>query len=92
MQGTKLLKGTVPAKVQYRLSFIAARTKIKRKMSVCLFTPDTPHHCPFRLPRPLTPATATTNITNMKVNLNNELLIDPEKEPINSTRLKLCIL
>ena len=52
MQGTKLLKGTVPAKVQSRLNFIAARTKIKRKMSVCLFTPDTPHHCPFPAPSP----------------------------------------
>ena len=90
MQGTKLLKGTVPAKVQSHLNFIAARTKIKRKMSVCLFTPVTPHHCPFPAPSP--PATATTNITNMKLNLNNGLLIDPEKEPINSTRLKLCIL
>ena len=52
MQGTKLLKGTVPAKVQSPLNFIAARTKIKRKMSVCLFTPDTPHHCPFPAPSP----------------------------------------
>ena len=52
MQGTKLLKGTVPAKVQSRLNFIAARTKIKRKMSVCPFTPDTPHHYPFPAPSP----------------------------------------
>ena len=47
---------------------------------------------PLPLPSPLPPATATTNITNMKVNLNNGLLIDPEKEPISSTRLKLGIL
>ena len=52
MLGTKLLKGTVPAKVQSRLNFIAARTKIKRKMSVCPFTPDTPHQCPFPAPSP----------------------------------------
>lgn len=83
MQETKLLKGTVPAKVQSRLNFIVVRTKIKRKMSVCLFTPNTPK--PLPLPSPLPPATATTNITKTKVNLNNGLLIDPEKEPINST-------
>ena len=86
MQGTKLLKGTVPAKVQSRLNFIVARRKIKPKMSVCLFTPNTPHHCPLPAPsQPPPPATAATNTTNMKVNLNNGLLIDPEKEPINST-------
>ena len=34
---------------------------------------------PLPLPSPLPPATATTNITNMKVNLNNGLLIEPEK-------------
>lgn len=90
MQGTKLLKGTVPAKVQSRLNFIVAKTKIKRKNGcMSIYARYTP---PLRLPSPLPPATATTNITNMKVNLNNGLLIDPEKEPINSTRLKLCIL
>ena len=34
MQGTKLLKGTAPPKVQSRLNFIAARKKLSAK---CLY-------------------------------------------------------